>query len=427
MKSEQKDYLKILQEELDLNTQISKDLTNKLRTCKTELSEAHSKLEGKEFEVQELNQKLTKNELRLQELFGQREQAKMLSEELIKKIAEKENLIQELKNDSQKKEKEYLLNTTKIDLLNQEYNEWKDKYNEEVKGYRNEIALLKQKDQENLQNIQSCQRQIQESKGLTESREKEKEKVEIFIRNLTEKAEKAEQRVNELSRTEEALRKKEKSNEEMIYKISSKNDQLEISLAAIEKNYDKSKNTFENELQRISEESMRRVKEQDLKHQAEIESKEEEILKLQSELYSTKVLAERHGKENMTLKGNLKDFLGTKEEGQKLLSEKNKMIRELRAKLSLLDEELNRKVLSFNFEKNSLESTMGDYKDKMDSQDEKVKNLSGLIEELKREKGLLEIHIEKLTKDKTELVEKLENLRTRLQEKYEDLLEENLF
>jgi hypothetical protein len=46
---------------------------------------------------------------------------------------------------------------------------------------------------------------------------------------------------------------------------------------------------------------------------------------------------------------------------------------------------------------------------------------------LNSEKNQLKGHIENLMRDKQELVGKLEGIKRRLQEKYEDLLDENMF
>ena len=123
------------------------------------------------------------------------------------------------------------------------------------------------------------------------------------------------------------------------------------------------------------------------------------------------------------LKVNLKEYLSFKDDNQRVLIEKNRVIKDLRVKMHSLDDDLNRRVLSMTFEKNSLETTLESFKDQMDNTSDKIKSLNSTINSINSEKGTLKAHIENLMKDKEELIEKLESIRKRLLEKYEDLLD----
>ena len=228
------------------------------------------------------------------------------------------------------------------------------------------------------------------------------------MNEMQEKTEKDERKLAEFTRNEENIRKKEKSNEELIFKLSSEADQLKNTRAAQDKKLENLKENYENELLRINEENNERIDGLEARFKTELERKEEEVLKAQSELYSYKVSLERANKENNSLGQTVKELSVAKADSTKSLVEKTRIIKELRGRLNALDDDLNRRVMSMTFEKNSLESTLESMRDQMDNTSDKVKSLNTTINGLNSEKGLLKGHIENLMRDKQELICKLD-------------------
>ena len=427
LRTEQNEYLKVLHDEKTLNEQLTQDLKNKLAFSQAECQELQQKFDLKQVELEKLTALHTRTELKLQTISEQNSAFKQKNEDLAKHIVELQNNITELKATIHDNEKEYVLNNKKMALQTESEKMFQTQTMLEINKLKQEVQKLTEKDQENRQRILQLSKELQETTSDNEHLHREKAEMEERMNEMQEKIEKDEKKLTEFTRNEENLRKKEKSNEELIFKLSSELDQLKNTRATQDKKLENLKENYENELIRISEENNERIDGLESKFKSELERKEEEVLKAQSELYTYKVNLERINKENNNLGQTLKELTVAKTDSAKALIEKTRIIKELRGRLNALDDDLNRRVMSMTYEKNSLESTLESIKDQMDNTSDKVKSLNSTINGLNSEKGMLKGHIENLMRDKQDLVAKLEGIRRRLQEKYEDLLDENLF
>ena len=406
--------------------QKAQELSNKLGEAQAEMQELQGKLDLKNLDFDKLKENSTKLELKNQGLTEQKEAFKQKNDELVKNMVEVKNALTESKALAQKNEMDYVMNNKRFELQCENVKASELQFAKECKDLKAEILNLREKETEWREKAMHLSRENLENEEKIVGLEKEKENIEGNLNEIQDKFERNEKKIAEFTRNEEGNKKKEKSNEELIYKLSSQNDQEKMTKDSLEKKLEGLKETSEDDFLRISEENQKRIDTLELKYRTEIEKKDEEILKIQSEMYSLKVGAERYAKENALLKANLKELLTLKEDSQRILLEKNRVIKELRGKMNALDDDMNRRVLSMTFEKNSLESTIETFKDQVDGTSEKIKSLNSTINSMNSEKVLLRTHVENLVRDKQELVGKFENIRKKLQEKYEDLWDENM-
>ena len=289
LKNEQKEYLKILQEEHLLNDQLTKDYKNQLASTQAKLDDIQTKLDMNLLEYEKLKELHTKLESKNLQITEQKEIFRIRSEELSKNLIESENIIIELKNIMQNKEKEYVLTQKRAALDRETITTNENRWKTEIFSLKTELQSMREKETDHRSKLQQYFKELQENDEKIKFLEKSKESLELLLSELKERTSEDSKRIEEFRRNEEIVKKKEKTSEELIYKLSAQVDQLELNKTTLEQKIEGFKENYENELLKLSEDKGDRIDNIDKQYHIELEKKEEEILRMQSEMYTLKV------------------------------------------------------------------------------------------------------------------------------------------